>query len=282
MKIIFSKSSNILIFIIAMTTFTSCTSSKKMFQLKKSEEFALQPVKVESVLSKQEAAHLPACVQKYLVYTGAIGKSKTQNVCIEFDAEMYRKPGDKPMKAHSVQYNFYGNYSRLFLMKASKMGIPFRALHIYKDYQAIFQVKVAELFKVVNISGEELTKAETVTLLNDMCVFSPGSLVDKRLTWSEIDSLSTKVTLTNGKYIVTAILYFNELGELINFMSDDRSALQDDGTVKTFRWTTPVSEYIEFEGRKIPTVGKTIWHYPEGEFTYGVFTLKSIKYNLTN
>lgn len=265
-----------------MTTITSCTSSKKMFQLKKSEEFALQPVKAESVLSKQEAAHLPACVQKYLVYTGAIGKSKTQNVCIEFDAEMYRKPGDKPMKAHSVQYNFYGNYSRLFLMKASKMGIPFRALHIYKDYQAIFQVKVAELFKVVNISGEELTKAETVTLLNDMCVFSPGSLVDKRLTWSEIDSLSTKVTLTNGKYIVTAILYFNELGELINFMSDDRSALQDDGTVKTFRWTTPVSEYIEFEGRKIPTVGKTIWHYPEGEFTYGVFTLKSIKYNLTN
>ena len=268
--------------IIAMTTITSCTSSKKMFQLKKSEEFALQPVKVESLLSKQEAAHLPACVQKYLVYTGAIGKNKTQNVCIEFDAEMYRKPGDKPMKAHSVQYNFYGNYSRLFLMKASKMGIPFRALHIYKDYQAIFQVKVAELFKVVNISGEELTKAETVTLLNDMCVFSPGSLVDKRLTWSEIDSLSTKVTLTNGKYIVTAILYFNELGELINFMSDDRSALQDDGTVKTFRWTTPISEYIEFEGRKIPTVGKTIWHYPEGEFTYGVFTLKSIKYNLTN
>lgn len=265
-----------------MTTITSYTSSKKMFQLKKSEEFALQPVKVESLLSKQEAAHLPACVQKYLVYTGAIGKNKTQNVCIEFDAEMYRKPGDKPMKAHSVQYNFYGNYSRLFLMKASKMGIPFRALHIYKDYQAIFQVKVAELFKVVNISGEELTKAETVTLLNDMCVFSPGSLVDKRLTWSEIDSLSTKVTLTNGKYIVTAILYFNELGELINFMSDDRSALQDDGTVKTFRWTTPISEYIEFEGRKIPTVGKTIWHYPEGEFTYGVFTLKSIKYNLTN
>ena len=282
MKRIFSKFSNIVIFIIAMTTITSYTSSKKMFQLKKSEEFALQPVKVESLLSKQEAAHLPACVQKYLVYTGAIGKNKTQNVCIEFDAEMYRKPGDKPIKAHSVQYNFYGNYSRLFLMKASKMGIPFRALHIYKDYQAIFQVKVAELFKVVNISGEELTKAETVTLLNDMCVFSPGSLVDKRLTWSEIDSLSTKVTLTNGKYIVTAILYFNELGELINFMSDDRSALQDDGTVKTFRWTTPISEYIEFEGRKIPTVGKTIWHYPEGEFTYGVFTLKSIKYNLTN
>ena len=281
MKIIFSKTSNILIFIIAMTTITSCTSSKKMFQLKKSEEFASQPVKVESVLSKQETAHLPVCVQKYLDYTGAIGKSKPQNVCIEFDADMYRKPGDKPMKAYSIQYNFYGKYTRLFLMKASKMGIPFRALHIYKNEQAIFQVKVAELFKVVNISGEILTKAETVTLLNDMCIFAPGSLIDNRLTWNVIDSVSTKVTLSNGKYVVSAMLYFNEAGELINFVSDDRSALQDDGTIKQARWTTPVSDYQEFEGRKIPTVGKAIWNYPEGDFTYGVFKLRSIKYNVS-
>jgi len=282
MKSTFSKTSNILILIIAMTTIISCTSSKKVFQLKKSEEFALQPVKSESVLSKPETAHLPVCVQKYLDYTGAVGKSKPQNMCIEFDAEMYRKSGDKPMKSYSVQYNFYGEYSRLFLMNASKMGIPFRAIHVYKNEQASFQVKVAELFKVVDIKGEELTKAETVTLLNDMCIFAPGSLTDSRLTWIELDTLSAKVTLTNGKYIVSAILLFNEAGELINFVSDDRSALQDDGSMKQVRWSTPVSAYKKFEGRKVPTVGKTIWHYTEGDFTYGVFTLKSIKYNVAH
>lgn len=263
-----------------MKTITACTSSKKMFQQKKTEEFARQPLLAEKVLSGMEAAHLPNCVKKYLAYTGAIGRSKPQNVCIEFDAQMFRKPGDKPMKSHSVQYNFYGEYTRLFLMKAGKMGIPFRAMHIYQEYEAIFQVKVAELFKAVDISGEELTRAETVTLLNDMCIFAPGSLTDNRLTWSELDSLSAKVTLTNGKYIVSAILFFNEAGELINFASDDRSALQNDGTMKQLHWTTPVSEYKEFEGRKIPTVGKTIWHYPEGDFTYGLFHLRSVKYNV--
>jgi len=160
------------------------------------------------------------------------------------------------------------------------MGIPFRAIHIYKNERASFQVKVAELFKVVDIRGEELTKAETVTLLNDMCIFATGSLTDSRLTWTELDEFSAKVALTNGKYSVSAILYFNEAGELINFISDDRFALQDDGSMKQERWSTPVSAYKEFEGRKIPTVGKTIWHYPEGDFTYGVFTLKSIKYNI--
>ena len=260
---------------------TACTSSKNVFQSSIAEEFASQPVKAVSILSIEECAHLPICVQKYLAFTGAIGKDKPQNVRIVFDAEMYRKPGDKPMKSSSVQYNFYGEYSRLFLMKASKMGIPFRALHIYKNEQASFRVKVAELLKVVDVSGEDLTKAETVTLLNDMCIFAPACLVDKRLTWSESDSLSTKVTLTNGKFVVSAILYFDESGALTNFMSDDRTALQDDGSLKKVRWTTPVSDYKEIDGRMIPTYGKTIWHYPEGEFTYGVFTLSSIKYNVT-
>ncbi len=281
MKTLFNRQGKILIlFLTFMATITSCTTSKKVFQIKKTEEFATQPLQPESILTKVETAHLPACVQKYLEYTGAIGKSKIQNLCIEFDAGMYRKPNDKPMKSYSVQYNFYTDYTRLFLMKAGKMGIPFRALHIYKNHEAIFQVKVAELFKVVDVKGEELTKAETVTLLNDMCIFAPGALVDKRLTWTEIDSLSTKVTLTNGKYIVSAVLYFNEAGELINFVSDDRAALQDDGTMKVVRWTTPISDYKEFEGRRIPTSGKTIWNYPEGDFTYGVFKLRSIKYNL--
>jgi len=272
---------NSLILTITMITLTACNSSTKMFQLKKTEEFAKQPLQAETLLSEQETTNLPNCVKKYLAYTGAIGKSKPQNVFIEFDADMYRKPGDKPMKSHSVQYNFYGKYSRLFLMKASKMGIPFRAMHLYRNNQASFQVKIADLFKVVDISGEELTKAETVTLLNDMCVFAPGSVIDNRLTWEEIDSLSTKVTLTNGMFVVSAILYFSESGELINFISDDRYALQDDGTMKQVRWETPISEYKEFEGRKIPTLGKAIWKYPEGDFTYGVFKLRSIKYNVS-
>lgn len=282
MNQILMKSNTVIKLIIFMAIFTSCSTSEKLFHSVKSEEFAAQTLYKESILSKTEMAHLPACVQKYLEYTGAIGKPIPQNMFVEFDAEMFRKPNDKPMKSHSVQYNFFNNYTRLFLMNASKMGIKFRALHIYKNMQASFQVKVAELFKVVDIKGEELTTAETVTLLNDICIFAPGSLIDKRFTWSAVDALTAKVSLNNGNYHVSALLYFNEKGELINFISDDRSALQKDGTMKKVRWSTPVSDYREIDGRKIPAKGKTIWHYPEGNFTYGIFELKNIRYNLQN
>jgi len=265
-----------------MFTITSCNTTEKLVKSRIREEFTIQPLQTEVLLTDNDIAHLPNTVKKYLFYTGAVGKSKIQNMCIEFNALMYRKPNDSPMKSESKQYNFYTNYTRIFLMKASKMLIPFRAKHIYSNQQANFVVRVAGLFNAVDINGEELTKAETVTVLNDLCLFAPACLIDKRLTWKEIDSLTSEVTFTNGKYKVSAFLYFNEKGELVNFISDDRSAMQDDGTLKTARWSTPVSDYKEFNGRKVPTYGETIWHYPEGNFTYGKFTLKSIQYNISN
>ena len=246
------------------------------------QEFANQPLRPEEILTQEDILSLPLPVQKYLIYTGVVGKAKPQNVRIEFEAEMFKKRGDAAMKSYSCQYNFFRNYSRIFLMRASKSGIHFRAQHIYSNRQATFIVRVAGLFNAVDIKGEELTKTETVTILNDMCVFAPGSLADKRFSWKEVDSLTAEVTLTNGAFKVSARLLFNEKGELINFVSDDRSALQDDGTLKILRWTTPVNDYKEFEGRRIPTFGESIYNYPDGDFTYGKFRLKDIRYNVSH
>ena len=278
----FGSIANGIVFIYAMIFvfgLTGCKSVEGKYISKVKTEFRQQPLATEEILTESDLTHLPLPVQKYIKYTGAIGKSKPQNICVEFDAKMMKKPGAKPMNSYSKQYNFYGNYSRLFLMKASMFFIPFRAFHIYKNQEATFKVRVANLFNIVDISGKELTTAETVTVLNDMCVFAPAALIDNRLTCHEMDSLSTKVSIENGSFKVSVILYFNTKGELINFVSDDRSALQDDGTLRKARWSTPIKEYREINGRKIPTYGETIWNYPEGDFIYGTFNLKSIQYN---
>jgi hypothetical protein len=262
------------------TTFNRSGSFGRLYSKSVKSEFLRNKITSEEILRESDIAHLPAPVRRHVIYSGAIGKSKPQNVRIAFEAEMFRKPGAKPMIASSEQYNFYGDFTRLFLMKASMLFIPFHAFHSYRNQEATFRVRVANLFNVVDQKGDILTSAETVTLLNDMCVFVPGNLYDKRLSWKDIDSLSSQVTLVNGKYKVSAILYFNEKYELINFVSDDRFALQDDGTLKRARWSTPVSDYKEIDGRKIPTYGETTWHYPEGDFTYGTFRLKNITYNV--
>jgi len=59
-------------------------------------------------------------------------------------------------------------------------------------------------------------------IFNDMCLFAPASLVDSRISWEEVDAFIVKATFINGGNKVSAELYFNEKGELVNFISNDR------------------------------------------------------------
>lgn len=259
-----------------------CNAVQNSFYLRVDKEFSTQSDGTETILRETEIQHMPSPVRKYLNYTGVIGKNKVQNVRIVFDELMYKKPEAKPMVSSSEQYNFFLHPARHFYMKASMMGIPFRVLHSYSEEKATMLVRVASLFNAVDLDNEELTMAETVTVLNDLCLFAPAALIDRRISWEANGPLSAKVFFKNGKYRVSAVLIFNEIGELVEFVSDDRSALQDDGSLRKARWSTPIKDYKELNGVKVPTYGEAIWKYPEGDFTYGKFFLKNIEYNVKN
>ena len=77
-----------------------------------------------------------------------------------------------------------------------------------------------------------------------------------------------------------ATLLFNDQSQLVDFVSDDRMALGDDGVLRKFRFTTPLRDYQQYGAYRLASRGETVWHYPEGPFTYGRFVLKKIAYNL--
>ena len=242
-------------------------------------EFAAQPLVAAPVLEEHELSGLPAPVQRFVRASGAVGRPRPQNVRVEFDAKMWRKPGQAPMQATSFQYNFLGRPARLFLMRARMFGLPVRALHLYRHEQATFRVRVASLVNIVDQQGEQISAAETVTVLNDLCVMAPGALVDPRLSWRPIDDRNAAVTFANAPHRVTATLVFNEDDELVDFVSDDRPD-SSTGTFVPRRWNTPISGYQENDGLRLPTRGSAVYAYPDGPFTYGAFEFRSITYDL--
>jgi hypothetical protein len=125
-----------------------------------------------------------------------------------------------------------------------------------------------------------MNRGETVTMFNDMCLLAPASLIDNNIKWENIDSLTVKGTFTNQGNTISALLYFNEKGQLINFISDDRYLSSDGKTYKNYRWSTPVMEYKEINGRHLMHYGEAVWDTPEGQFCYGKFNLKETEYNL--
>ncbi len=194
-------------------------------------------------------------------------------------ANMYRRPGQTPMRARSVQYSFFGRPTRLFLMEARMFGLPVRALHVYRQEEATFTVRVASTLNMVDQRGPEISAAETVTVLNDLCLMAPGALVDPRLAWSPVDDRTVGITFTNGPHTVSATLVFNDDDELVDFWSDDRPD-SSSGTFVPMRWSTPVTEYRDVDGRHLLHSGSAAYLRPEGRFTYGEFTLSSIEYDV--
>jgi hypothetical protein len=164
-------------------------------------------------------------------------------------------------------------------MKGKMFGITVPGYHKYSEEHASMNIRLFGLFPVVNKSGPILDKTETVTYFNDMCLLAPATLIDPRITWKEVNDTTCTATFTNHSITVSATLYFNQQGRLLNFISHDRTEIND---MKQYPFSTPVFEYKEIDARNVILRGNAAWKYPEGEFTYGKFTLKEIHYNIPN
>lgn len=230
------------------------------------------------LLTETDLAHLPEVIKRYIRYTGFPGKEKILNFRSECKGGIRSNPDEEYMPLKSVQYNFMDMHSRFFYIVAKKSGIPAIGLHLYQNANAIFKIKILGLFTVVNAKGPKMDQGETVTVLNDMLFMAPGSLIDKRIQWEIIDSQTVKAIFTNGGICISAVIYFDDEGKLINFVSNDR--FETDGKEYiNYPWETPVKDYREFNGYRLPSKAKLIYKRPKGDFCYGEFELLRIEYN---
>jgi len=236
------------------------------------------PNNTVDALTESEIQHLPEPVKKYLRYTGAIGKPKVQNFKVKFTGEFRQSEEAGWMPFHSEQTNFVEHPTRLFFMTAMMKHLPVVGFHYYKKAKAAMDIRLLSLFRVQHQSGPVMDTAETVTFFNDMCVMAPSTLIDPRIKWLRTEGNIVQATFTNDKITISAELCFNDKGELINFTSDDRPALQKNSMIKA-RWSTPLSCYATFNGFRLASYAETIYSFPEGDFCYGKFRLNGIAYN---
>lgn len=231
------------------------------------------------ILTENDIKDLPKPVQKYLAYVGVIGKKKVQNVRIAFEGRMKLDPQKDWFNVKTQQYNFIDNPTRMFFIQANMFGIPVVGLDSYKNGKGNMLIKLAGLFTVADAKGPEMDRGEAVTLFNDMCLLAPSTLIDKRIQWKAVDSLTAKATFNDNGCKVSAVLYFNDQGELTNFITDDRYYAQIGKSYQKVRWSTPVQDYKDYNGYKLPSYGEAIWHFPEGDYCYAKFNIKEVEYN---
>jgi hypothetical protein len=237
------------------------------------------PVAPVDPITEADLARLPKLVAAYLRRAGVVGRPHVRSFHAVFSVRFRTSPDASFMKAAVDQHEFFGppGPARLFLMKASRAGIPFVAFHRYVGDEASMRVRAAGLVDVANVSGAAATESETVTLLNDICVLAPAALVDAPIVWKTIGPRDVAATYANAGHTISAVLTFDESGDLVGFVSSHRHQL-DGKTDRVLPWSTPLRDFRDFGGVRLPAVGEARWRDPAGEWTYGEFTLERISY----
>jgi len=230
------------------------------------------------VITQADLDALPAPVARYVARSGALGRPRITGFSTDYEGR-FRNGFDAPwMRFSSTQVNVIEPSSRRFLMEASMRGLPVTGLHRFVDDEARMRIRVASLVEVVNAAGPEMTQAETVTIFNDLCVMAPAALVGAPVEWTVLGEDRVQGKFTRGGVTVSAELRFDADGDLVDFESGDRYFTADGKETVRLPWRTPVSDYRWFGPVRLPGTGRLIWRRPSGDFQYGEFHLKRVRY----
>ncbi|NCA99587.1 MAG: hypothetical protein EOM70_09445 [Clostridia bacterium] len=233
------------------------------------------------LLTEADLEHLPEQVQAYLRKAGVIGKPKVKSFRMVCTGEFKTAPDKGFVPSRAEQVNLVDDSRRVYFMGLEMSGLPVVGLHVYKNATATMQIRLAGLVTVADARGELMNKAETVTVLNDMCLIAPATLIDPRISWEPIDENRVRAIFTNQGITVSAELVFNDQHELVNFVSNDRYLTVSGQDYQSAPWSTPVSDYQDFGGIRLASVGEAHWQLPEGDYCYGRIRLESVAYNVT-
>lgn len=233
----------------------------------------------ERVITENDLAPLPEPVQRYMHFTGVVGKFMSKCVKVKQTGFMRnsRKQGWLPVEA--VQYStLAGQLSRTWYARM-KLG-PLALLSGYDSYdngRGHMRISLLSLFPVADVIGPETDLSALIIFVNDMVMW-PTAFLSDFIHWEPVDgnSASLIVNLHNRQF--TAICSFNEIGEMINFVTEDRYRTVDKGYQRT-KWSTPFRQYHLVNGFRIPSEGDAIWHLPEGEFAYIKVKIGEVKYD---
>jgi len=233
------------------------------------------------VLGEADLAPLPEPVRRYVRRSGVVGQPRLHDFRATWTGRIRSDPSSAWMAFTAEQLNTLDVPRRFFMMDASMKGVPVDVLHAFDERGATMRVRVLSVLPMVDAKGAELTRTETVTLFNDMCLLAPGALISPSIAWEPVDAHTARARYTQGANTIAAELTFNDAGELVDFASDDRSAGSPDGrTFTAMRWSTPARDYAQVGPARVATKAETLWHPAAGAWSYGEFELTSLRYNV--
>jgi len=229
------------------------------------------------VVTEEDIKGLPEPVQRYLRYSQIIGKEIIGTVRLKQKGFMRMREGQKWMPLEAEEY--YTTDPPGFIWYGSIEFAPFlsvKARDMLSEGKGAMLVKLLGLIGIADASGPEMNQASLLRYLSETIWF-PTAFLSGYIQWEPIDTNSAKATISVDGLTASAGFYFNESGELENFIAE---RYRDEGGQLELRtWSTPITEYKEINGIRMPSKGDAVWNLSSGDLKYIEVELTDIEYN---
>jgi len=230
-------------------------------------------------ISEAHLAPLPEPVQRYLRYAQVLGKPRIRCAKVRQRGQMRPGPTQPWMPVEAVQYTtLAGRPSRTWYARI-KVG-PLALLSGYDRYDngtGAMLIRALSIFPVVNVTGPETDMSALIIFVNDMVMW-PTAFLSDYIRWEPIDKMSARANVSLQGRSFSAELRFNDIGELVDFVTEDRYRAVGKGFERN-RWSTPLRAYREANGFRIPTEGDAIWDLPQGQLPYIHLSIGEVFYD---
>jgi hypothetical protein len=228
-------------------------------------------------VSEEDLADLPPAAQRYLHFMGVVGRPRDWSFRAGWRGHFRRGPSEEWLPCEAWQYDSAVEVARIFHMRLALANVlPTMVRDTYLKGHGRMQAKACDLFKVVDATGLELDLGEMVTYLNDAVLYAPSMILRPNTEWLSVGESCFDLKLRDGGNAVSARVFIDGRGAPYDFSTTDRF-VSDPYTkghpMVRARWTTPIDDWMRWDGRVVPYQGKAVWHLPGGTFDYARFHL---------
>ena len=230
------------------------------------------------LVSENMLADLPAPVQRYMSFTGVLGKPWIDNVVLRYVGK-FRQGLDRPWMPMTAKQSYtISPPSFVWDARFKTLGLPLlRARDEYRSGHGHMFARLAGLITVFDIRGEQLDQGTMIRYLSEMIWF-PTAFLGENITWQSVDDQSADVQFEDAGKSVSGRLYVDGDGRPVNFTA--RRYREIDGDFSLDPWSTPITGYGELAGLNLPTQGQAVWNLESGDLMYADLQIEEIIYNL--
>jgi hypothetical protein len=232
----------------------------------------------EAIVTEEMLQDLPEPVQRYLRYTGVVGKPFVGTVRLEQKGAMHPSAQGAWIPLEAEEHYTVEPPGFVWDATMRKGILPIvRGRDMYANGEGHMLIKAVSLFTVVDDSGPEMDQGSMMRYLSEMIWF-PTAFLGDNVTWEPADDNSARVTLTDGGRSISATMYFDEEGKVTDFVAKRYRTVE--GGYDLEMWSAPVYEHGELAGLKLPLRGGAVWKLPEGDLKYADITITDLEYDI--